>query len=91
MRLIKYLKSIVSEHLSTVNMLNSLKTCTTALPSYYFMILAKIYVENVRVSVSEMLGVFVNTLTADEEYSLRNRTTYRNQFDSNYLRNEQVF
>ena len=55
------------------------------------MILAKIYVENVRATVSEMLGVFDNTLTADEEYSLRNRTTYRNQFNSNYLRKKKHF
>ena len=54
-------------------MLNSLKTCTTALPSYSFITLAKIELEIIRLTVSEMLGVFVNTLTADDKYSLRNR------------------
>ena len=37
------------------------------------MILAKIDLENIRLSVSEILGVFVNTLTADDNYSLNNR------------------
>ena len=54
-------------------MLNSLKTCTTALPSYFFITLAKIELEIIRLTVSEMLGVIVNTLTADDKYSLRNR------------------
>ena len=38
-----------------------------------FITLAKIVFENIRCSVSEIVGVFVNTLTADEKYSLRNR------------------
>ena len=73
MWLVKNLKSIISDHLVTVNMLNSLKNCTTALPSYCFITFAKIELENVRVRVSETLGVFVNTLTADDKYSLCNR------------------
>ena len=35
--------------------------------------MAKIESENIRLSVSEILGVFVNTLTADDKYFLRNR------------------
>ena len=73
MWLVKCLKNLASEHLGTVNMLNSLKTCTTALPLYFFIILAKIELANIRLSVSEILGVFVNTLTADDNYSLNNR------------------
>ena len=38
-----------------------------------FITFAKIELENVRVRVSETLGVFVNTLTADDKYSLCNR------------------
>ena len=70
MWLVKYLKSLVSEHLATVNMLNSLKT--TAIPSYCFITLIKIGLDNVHLSISEILGVLVNTLTADNKYSLRN-------------------
>ena len=71
MWLVKYLKSLVSEHLAKVNMLNSLKTCNTALPSNYFIILANIDLENISLNVSKILGVFVNTLTADDKYYLR--------------------
>ena len=71
MWLVKYLKSLLSEHLAKVNMLNSLKTCNTALPSYYFIILANIEFRNISLNVSEILRVFVNTLTADDKYYLR--------------------
>ena len=63
--LIKCLKIFASEHLATVNMLNSLKTNTTAIPSYCFINLAKFELENVCISVSEILPMFVNTLTAE--------------------------
>ena len=63
--LVKCVKSLVSEHLAGIKMLHSLRTCTTALPSYCFSTLAKIEFENVRLNVSEILGVFVNTLLAD--------------------------
>ena len=72
MWLVEYLKSLVSVHLGTVKTLNSLKTCTTALPSYCFITSAKIELENVRLSLSGTLGVFVNTSTAVDKYSLRN-------------------
>ena len=72
MWLVKYLKSLVPEHLATVNMLNSLKTCTTALSSYCFINFQKIELENIRLSVSWILRVFVNALSADDKYSLRN-------------------
>ena len=73
MWLFKRLKSFVSKHPVTVNILNSLKHCNTALPSHCFITLGKIESENIRLSVSEILGVFVSTLTAEEKYSLRNR------------------
>ena len=50
MWLVKYLKNLASEHLATVSMLNSLKNGTKALPSYFFITLAKIELENVRLS-----------------------------------------
>ena len=73
MWLFKCLKRLVSEHQVTDSMINSLKKRTEAFPTYCFITLAKIVFENIRCSVSEIVGVFVNTLTADEKYSLRNR------------------
>ena len=67
MWLVKCLKSLVSEHLVTVNMLNSLKNCITGIPSYCFITLIKIELENVRLSLSEMLGVFVNRLSGNDK------------------------
>ena len=75
MLLVKCVKSLVSEHLATVNMLKSMKNCTTTLPSDCFITLPKIESENVCLSVSEILGVFVNTLSADNMYSLRNKSS----------------
>ena len=72
MWLVKCQKSLASQHCATVNILNSLKNCTTALSSYCFITLAKIVLGNVRLSLSDTLRVFVNTLTADNKYSLRN-------------------
>ena len=66
MWLVACLKNLVSEHLATMNVLNSRKICTIALPSYFFITLAKIELENIHLSVSEIAGVFVNTLTTDE-------------------------
>ena len=47
-------------------MLKGLKKYTKALPSYCFITLAKIQLEKVGVSVSEILGVFLDTMTTDE-------------------------
>ena len=78
MWLVACLKNLVSEHLTTVNMLNSLKTCTAALLSYCFIItLTKIELENIRLSVSEILVVSVYILTADDMYFLCNRKNLR--------------
>ena len=54
-------------------MLNSLKNCTIALPSNSFITLAEAELENGRLSVSEILEVFITTLSADDKYSPRNR------------------
>ena len=77
MWLVACLKNLVSEHLTTVNMLNSLKTCTAALLWYCFITLTKIELENIRLSVSKILGVFVYILTADDMYFLCNRKNLR--------------
>ena len=58
--------SFQNENLPTVNMLSSLKNCTTALSSYCLTISAKIELEIVRLSVSEILRVFVVTLNGDD-------------------------
>ena len=47
------------EHLAKVNMVNSLKTCTTALPSYCFITLAETEWENIGLSVSVLVYVLV--------------------------------
>ena len=73
MCLVKCVKSLVSDHRARVNMLNSLKNCTTAPPSDSFITLPKSKLENVLLSVSETLALFVNTLTTADKYSLRNR------------------
>ena len=73
MWLVKCVKSIVSDHRARVNMLNSLKNCTTAPPSDSFITLPKRKLEIVLLSVSEILALFVNTLTVGDKYSPRNR------------------
>ena len=73
MWLVKCLKSLFAKYLPTVNMLNSQKTCTTALSLYSLITLAQSELQNVPLSVSQILGVFVITLTIDDKYSLRNR------------------
>ena len=39
----------------------------------------------------QVVGLFVNTLTANGKYSFLNRGIYRNQFKCNYLRNKKTF
>ena len=73
MWLVKCLTSVVSEYIATVDMLNSLKNGTTALPSYCLSTLANIELENIRLSLSEILGVFVNNFSADVMSSLCKR------------------
>ena len=70
---VKSLRSPITENLAAVNMLNSLKNCTTTLPSYFFITLAKFELKNVGLSVFEILEVFVKTLPANKKYYLRNR------------------
>ena len=71
---VKCLKRLVfSERLATVNILSSLKNCTTALPSDCVMTLTKVEFESVRLSASQKVGVFVNALTGDGNYPLHNR------------------
>ena len=90
MLLVKCVKGVVSGHLAPVNILKSLKNYNPGLSSDFFMTLAKVELQNVRLSVSEILGVFVNTLSADVMYSLRNRKILP-QFNWNYLRNQKKF
>ena len=35
--------------------------------------------------ISEILGLFADTFTANEKYSLRNSSFFRNQFKLNYI------
>ena len=69
--LVKCVKSLVSEHLAGIKMLHSLRTCPTAVPSYCFITFTKIELQSVCLTVSQILRVFVNTLTATDKYSVR--------------------
>ena len=92
MSLVKCLKGLVSEQLATVNMLNSLKNCTTALSSYCFITLAKAKLENVRLSVPENLRVFVNTLSsAHVMCTLRNRKILRHSIQLQLSKKQKNF
>ena len=91
MWVVKCRKGSMSEHLAKVNMLNSLKNCTTALPSYCLITLAKTELKNVGLSLSEMLGVFFNTLIADNKYSLRNRKNLRQPIQLQLFKKQKIF
>ena len=91
MCLIKCVKSLVSEHLPTVNMLTSLKNCNRAVPSYCFMNLEKVEWENIRLSVSEIGGVFFNVLTADDKYSLHNMNNLSKQTELQLSKKQKLF
>ena len=73
-----------------INMLNSLKNCTTANPSSCFNFSEKIEHQNVRLSFSEVLVVCVNALNTDDKYPLPNRKNYWNQFSCYYPRNKKI-
>ena len=69
-------------------MLNSLKQRPAALPSYY---LAKAELENVRLTVFEILEKFFNPLTADDKYSSRNRKNLPQQIQLQLSKNQNIF
>ena len=83
MCLIKCVKSLVSEHLPTVNMLTSLKNCNRAVPSYCFMNLEKVEWENIRLSV--------NVLTVDDKYSLHNMNNLSKQTELQLSKKQKLF
>ena len=72
-------------------MLTSLKNCNRAVPSYYFMNLEKVEWENIRLSVSEIGGVFVNVLTADDKYSLHNMNNLSKQTELQLSKKQKLF
>ena len=91
MCLLKCLKGLVLENRSTVSILNSLKNCTTEVPSYFFITLAKTDLENVRLSVSEIPGVFVKTLTGHDKYYLRSRNNLQQPIQLQLSTKQKVF
>ena len=91
MWLVKCLKSLVSYHLAGVNMLNNLKNCTTTLPSSCFITFTKIELVNGRLIVSEIVGVFVNTSTPDDKYSLRNRENLPQPIQLKLSKKQKIF
>ena len=88
--LLKWLKSPVSEHVWTVNMLmvQKIASFSTAVFLTYFWSLGKeISSENSALLVSETLRLFVNILTPDDKYSLSVKAIdERYQFRCNYLK-----
>ena len=64
---------------------------TTSLPSYCFITLAKIDLENTHLSVSEIVGVFVNTSTVDNKYSLRKRKNLQQPIQLQLCRKRKYF
>ena len=78
------LKSHVSEHLWTVNMLKGPKTaylCTAVFLPYFLITLKENELKISVLVVSNILRLFVNILTPDERYSLSGKASvYLNQF-----------
>ena len=72
-------------------MLKSLKNCTTVLPSYCFITLREVELENIRLSVSEILGVFVESLSADVMYTLHNRKTLPKWIQRQLSKKQKIF
>ena len=73
--LLKWLKCPVSEHPSIVNMLKDSKHCWNLHNStftIFFINLREIDCKTSLVVISEILGLFGNTLTADDKYSVDN-------------------
>ena len=64
---------------------------TTSLPSYCFITLAKFGLENTHLSVSEIVGVFVNTSTVDNKYSLRKRKNLQRPIQLQLCRKQKHF
>ena len=72
-------------------MLNSLKTCIKTPPSYCFIRLRKLELEKVCLSASEILRVFVNTLYADDKYSLGNRKNLSQPIQLHLSKKQKIF
>ena len=76
MSLFKCIRGLVSENTLGVNVLRSPKTheiCRKELLSYFFVIVTQVESEKLFLIISEILGLLDNTLTANSEYSRRNR------------------
>ena len=89
--LLKWRKSLVSEHLRTVNMLKGPKHCINLQGSIFLMFFdqseKKISSKNFFLVVYEILTLLVNILTPDDKYSLSVKAgVSRNQFKRYYLK-----
>ena len=95
-RLLKYLKSPVSEYLWTANMLKGPKDCWNLRSSIFFiffwLISKEISSKICVLVVSDILRLFANILTPDEKYSLSLKASVlRNQFKSILSKLKNVF
>ena len=84
--LLKCLKGLTSEQLSVINVFTSSKRCLNSAWHYYYPIFPWIYDKlSWRKSVfvrSEILGPFVNILTAENKYSRCNMHTLPQEFQT---------
>ena len=72
-------------------MLKSLKNCPTEVPSHCFITLEKIELENVRISVPEILGIFVNTSAANNNHPLCNRKEVPQPIELQLAKEQEIF
>ena len=83
MLLDKRLKKLVSEQCSTVKVLKGPKHCWNLHDStfiiFFLSLWRKLSWKRSLLVTSEMLGLFVNTLTPNDKYSLRNSENLRRQ------------
>ena len=81
--LLKCLKSLTSEQLSVINLLTGRKHCLNHARHYYYpifpWILDKLSWKKSALVRSKILGLFVNTFTAEYTYSRRNMQTLTQQ------------
>ena len=87
-----YLKSPVSEHPSIVNILKSLQTLVKSAWQHIFSSLWEILSFKISLLViCEILGVFVNTLTMNDKYSLQNSQNLRQPMQRQLSKQQKTF
>ena len=93
--LLKFLKSLTSEQLSVINLLMGSKHCLnlhgTTIILFFPWIWDKLSCKKSALVRSKILGLFVNTLTAEYTYSGRNMKTLTQQVQTSLSLKEKTF